>query len=105
MSPPEVLIWVRLRERVEGRTAFRRQHPIGPYIADFYCVAAKLVVEIDGAVHGEPRQAEHDAVRDRWMQAQGLMVPRVPAFEVMADPDGVVLGIVTVALEAIANRR
>ena len=48
MSPPEVLLWTRLRVlRGDGPT-FRRRHPIGPYIADFYCAAAKLVIEVDG---------------------------------------------------------
>lgn len=104
MSPPEVLVWVRLRERAEGHPTFRRQHPIGPYVADFYCAAAKLVVEVDGAVHGEPTQIEHDLVRGRWMRGKGLTVLRVPAFEVMADPDESAMGIFTVALELIASK-
>jgi len=54
MSPPEVLLWTRLRMlRGDGPT-FRRQHPISPYIADFYCAAAKLVIEVDRAAVAPP---------------------------------------------------
>ena len=98
MSPPEVLIWVRLRVRLEGQPRFRRQHPIGPYVADFYCSAAKLVVEIDGAIHGEDAQREHDLRRDAYMERLGLRVIRVSAADVMADPDACAQGIVDVAV-------
>src|SRR5580704_15769706 len=68
MSPPEVLLWVRLRQlRGEGPT-FRRQHPIGPYIADFYCASARLVVEVDGAGHTVDAQIAHDARRDAYFR-------------------------------------
>jgi very-short-patch-repair endonuclease len=48
LSPPEVLLWTRLRDRQPGRPTFRRRHPIGPYIADLHNAKARLVVEIDG---------------------------------------------------------
>jgi len=49
LSRSEVLLWVRLRGREPGQPTFRRQHPIGPYITDFCCSAARLVIEVDAA--------------------------------------------------------
>ncbi|WP_366852839.1 DUF559 domain-containing protein [Phenylobacterium sp.] len=48
MSLPEVILWTALRGREPGRPVFRRQHPIGPYVLDFYCAKARLCVEVDG---------------------------------------------------------
>jgi very-short-patch-repair endonuclease len=98
MSPPEVLLWTRLRLlRGEGPT-FRRQHPIGPYIADFYCSAARLVVEVDGAHHTEDGQIAHDAARSAYLERLGYRVVRCPAREVMRDADEAAQGIVQAAL-------
>lgn len=86
LSLPEMLLWRLLRlNRRELR--FRKQHPIGPYIADFYCPAAKMVIEIDGAVHNQRQDA--DGKRDVHMASLGLTVMRIPAAEVLADPEGV----------------
>ncbi|HEY7577739.1 MAG TPA: endonuclease domain-containing protein, partial [Acetobacteraceae bacterium] len=60
-TPAERLLWQGLRNRAVGRLKFRRQVPLGPYIADFYCASAKLVVEVDGVSHIDSRS---DAVRD-----------------------------------------
>ena len=105
MSPPEVLLWTRLRIlRGEGPT-FRRQHPIGPYVADFYCAAAKLVIEVDGAEHTEPAQMAHDERRDAYLRAHGYQVLRCPAGDVMRDADDVAQGIVEAALAPPPPRR
>jgi adenine-specific DNA-methyltransferase len=69
---------------------FRRQHAIGPYIADFYCREAHLVVEVDGAAHRTTDGLQYDRERDRYLRALGLEVLRVPAREVEADCEGVV---------------
>jgi very-short-patch-repair endonuclease len=98
MSRPEVLIWVRLRERSEDAPVFRRQHPVGPYVADFFCAAARLVVEVDGAIHAEEAQRRHDERRDAYLRGLGLRVIRVTGAEVMADPDTCTDGIVRTAL-------
>ena len=66
---------------------FRRQHPIGPYVADFYCPAAKIVIEVDGAVH-DRRQAS-DRKRDAYMASLSLQVLRIAAADVLADPTAV----------------
>lgn len=73
-------------------------HAVGPYIADFYCAA-----EIDGAVHGEDRQIIHDEARDAYLARLGLRVMRVPAGDVLADPDEIADGIFRVALERMAG--
>jgi very-short-patch-repair endonuclease len=90
LSLPEMLLWRLLRlKRRELR--FRRQHPIGPYIADFYCPAAKTVIEVDGAMHDWRQDA--DVGRDAYMESLGLRVIRVAAADVLADPDAVADGI------------
>ncbi|OIQ63207.1 hypothetical protein GALL_552520 [mine drainage metagenome] len=85
MTPPEVMLWVRLRKRVPGEPVFRRQHPVGPYILDFYCSAARLAVEVDGQGHGEAEQIRHDEIRDRWLASQGVTVHRMPASSILKD--------------------
>ena len=84
MSLPEGLLWQVLRSRPEG-LKFRRQHPLGPYIADFYCPSARLVVEIDGESHSMGDRPEQDVRRDAWISEQGLRVLRVPAQVVLGD--------------------
>jgi very-short-patch-repair endonuclease len=91
MSPPETRLWALLR-RSPGGVGFRRQHPIGPYVADFYCPAAKLVIEIDGLIHDYT--VKHDQARDEYMRNLGLAIVRIPAKEVMADALSVADGLV-----------
>jgi len=87
LSRSEVLLWVRLRGREPGEPTFRRQHPIGPYIADFYCSAAKLVVEVDGGVHREEDRMLRDAHREAFLRERGCRVLRVTDRKVLNDPD------------------
>jgi very-short-patch-repair endonuclease len=72
---------------------FRRQHPLGPYVADFYCASAKLVVEVDGESHSMGDRPSHDARRDRWLKEQGLRVIRIDAADVMDDLGSVITAI------------
>ena len=90
LSLPEMLLWRRLR-LVRRELRFRKQHPIGPFVADFYCPSAKLVIEIDGAMHNH--RADADYRRDQYMESLGLRVLRVPAADVLADPEGVADGL------------
>jgi len=101
LSPPEILLWTRLRARDPGKPNFRRQHPIGPYIADFYCAEARLVVEIDGGGHNAPDQIAHDERRDRYMSALEYRVLRINAADVMRDADEVADGLVRSAIGII----
>ena len=103
MSGPEVMLWTRLRGRGEGRPAFRRQHPIGSIIVDFYCPAARLAIEIDGATHEDEAQRKRDEARDRWLSVQGIQVLRIPAGAVHRDLSGVVDGILHAA-DALPRR-
>jgi very-short-patch-repair endonuclease len=91
MTAPEVKLWALLR-RSPGGVSFRRQHPVGPYVADFYCAAAKLVIEVDGLIHDYT--AERDQRRDEYMRSLGLHILRVPASEVMRDAASVADGLV-----------
>lgn len=75
-------LWQLVRNRQRQGMKFRRQHPIGPYTADFYCREAKLVVELDGEPHHTPEGQQKDKVRDAWMRAQGIEVLRFGGFEV-----------------------
>jgi very-short-patch-repair endonuclease len=74
MTPAERILWERLRDRGLAGFKFRRQHPIGAYIVDFYCAEARLVIEIDGVIHCQ--QFEADAIRSRELEAQGYRILR-----------------------------
>ncbi|MEL7689900.1 endonuclease domain-containing protein [Citromicrobium bathyomarinum] len=84
MSLPEVLLWQEMRQQSEFK--FRRQHPLGAYVLDFYCPAAKLCVEIDGIAHEMGGNPARDATRDEWLREQGAEVLRIPASEVLRSP-------------------
>ena len=90
---PEVLLWVALKDRPSG-LKFRKQHPSGPYVADFYRHVARMIIEVDGAAHEFGDRPHRDAARDRWFTLRGLDVLRVPARDVLNDCDAVVRGIV-----------
>ena len=94
MTLPEVLLWQALRARPTG-LKFRRQHPSGPYVLDFYCEEASLAIEVDGMAH-DSRQ-KRDAERDEWLAARGIRSCRIPAEEVLADPGAVTDAIVAAA--------
>ncbi len=82
MNSTELLIWSKLRRREVDGWKFRRQQPIGPYLVDFYCPAARLVVEIDGPVHLDEAQWSYDLRRQDWLEANGYRVLRFPVAEV-----------------------
>lgn len=89
MSDAERRLWAALRARQLDGLRFRRQHPIGSYIADFACLEKRLVVEVDGSQHAEPTQAAHDTRRTRWLESEGYRVVRVWTNEVLENLDGV----------------
>jgi very-short-patch-repair endonuclease len=102
MTPPELRLWSVLRGNRLAGFRFRRQHPIGPYILDFYCPAIGLAIEVDGEGHGHPKIAEHDSRRDRWLSAQGVTTIRLAAIDIRDNLDGVVAAIMA-ALEGGAD--
>ncbi|WP_299428357.1 endonuclease domain-containing protein [Sphingomonas bacterium] len=96
MSLPEVLLWQRLKGSPQG-IAFRKQHPIGGYRADFYCAAAKVVIEVDGIAHDMGDRPERDIQRTAWLEKQGYQILRVPAADVLKDADEAAQSIVSFA--------
>jgi len=86
-----------LSHRDLSRFKFRRQHPVGPYFADFACAWRRLIVECDGNTHDE-RKAQ-DAVRDLWFQRAGWRVLRFGDERVICDPDRVVAEILAVLVD------
>jgi very-short-patch-repair endonuclease len=94
MTKAEVVVWTRLQELNKRGYKFRRQHPIGPYIADVAHIRGKLVVEIDGVSHWTAERAEHDKRRDAFMASQGWNVLRLPDTDVYRDVAAVVDDIV-----------
>jgi very-short-patch-repair endonuclease len=92
-SPTHVerLLWNRLRFWQIDGFKFRRQQPLGNYIADFVCFERRLIVEIDGGQHSAQRQ--YDAKRDSWLHDQGFIVLRFWNSDIVENMDGVLQSI------------
>ena len=98
MTPAEAKLWARLRtNRLEG-FHFRRQQVIEPYIVDFYCHQAALVVEVDGGAHLD--QQEYDQLRESQLNARGLQVLRFSNRDVMKNMDAVLVEILRACRQA-----
>ena len=82
MSLPEVLLWRLLRK---ASPPIRRQHPLGAYVVDFYCPAAKLIIEVDGFAHDTGHRPRRDDFRDSWLRERGFALLRIPASDVLRD--------------------
>jgi len=96
MSLPEVLLWQALRAR-PGGLKFRRQHPAGPYVLDFFCASRRLAIEVDGEAYNRGDRPERDERRDAWLAWEAVEVCRIPASAVLADIESVVADILTIA--------
>ena len=90
MTESETVLWNALRKLKAG-IRFRRQHPIGDYIADFICLPAKLVREVDGGYHQEPQQQELDKQRTEFLVSKGYRVIRIKNEEISDDLNEVVM--------------
>ena len=86
MTPAEKALWRLLRDRSLAHLKFRRQHPIGDYITDFYCHELKLVVEVDGDIHQLPERKAADADREADLKSLGFTVLRFTNQQVLASP-------------------
>jgi len=86
-SLAEKILWKELRRKQTEGVRFRRQQPIGPYIADYYCSELALVIEIDGETHGG--REEYDLSRQQWLEANGIKVIRFSNSEIYKNLQGV----------------
>ena len=101
MPEAERRLWVRLRDRQLGNFRFRRQHTIGPYIADFACIEAMLVIECDGEQHGFDEALARDAKRTAFMESEGWMVLRFWNREIRDNMQGVLETILDAAENSV----
>jgi len=100
MTLPEGLLWRELRKR-PGGLKFRRQHPAGTYVLDFFCAAARLMIEVDGHAHDSGRAVAADARRSAFLRSQKVATVRVPATAILDDTDAAVARIVEICAERI----
>jgi very-short-patch-repair endonuclease len=100
-TPAEQVLWEILRDRRLEGIKFRRQKPIKIFVADFYCPELKLVVELDGDVHADPRQAAHDENRDSYLRSIGCTILRFPNRDLFENREAVL----TKILETVGQLR
>jgi len=100
-TPAEAALWRALRGRQVAGPRFRRQHPVGRFILDFYCPAKKLVVEVDGGVHDD--QTAHDEARTAQLEAHGYRVLRIRNEQVLTDLPSVLDQIASTAATIIGQ--
>ncbi len=99
LTNAETMLWSRLRRGQIRGLKFRRQHPIGPFIVDFACWEARLVIEVDGATHSSESERKKDANRTAFLDQAGWDVLRVWNNEVYSNLNGVIEAIETRAFE------
>jgi very-short-patch-repair endonuclease len=89
MTRAEILLWRYLKAHHLDGLAFRRQAPMGRYVVDFVCHAARIVVELDGETHDFDAPQRNDAVRDTWLASRGYVVLRFTNEQVLSSLEGV----------------
>ena len=97
LSLPEGLLWRAIKGRKADGLHVRKQHPLGPYVLDFYCHEVRLCVEVDGAAHGWRDRALKDVRRDDWLADRGIRTLRISASCILDDVDDAVRMIVAAA--------
>jgi very-short-patch-repair endonuclease len=95
----EEILWEYLRSKKLNGLKFRRQHPLGNYVADFYCHEKKLVIELDGAIHDTKENIEYDKARTNQLNQEGISVVRFRNEEVIND-----IKTVTKKIREVANK-
>jgi len=98
----ERLLWARLRDRRLNGLKFRRQAPCGPYVADFLCEAARLIIELDGSHHGAQNEMEADVARTQHLNSLGYHVHRVWNVDFKSNVSGVLDEIVAIATHRLS---
>lgn len=89
VTDPESLLWACLRARRMNKRKFRRQHPVAPYVLDFYCADLKLAIELDDGQHNTTEGKQHDKGRAAFLRSQGIDTLRFTNDEMMRNTDGV----------------
>jgi very-short-patch-repair endonuclease len=89
MTQTEVILWSRLKNREEFRVKFRRQHPVGNFILDFYCHQFKLAIEIEGEIHNLPENIEKDKARMEELDRLGIRILVFTNHQVLNELDSV----------------
>ena len=84
LTKPELMLWQYLRSSPSGHK-FRKQHPAGPYVLDFFCARANLAIEVDGMAHDTEVRAARDLARDAWQNLRLYSTLRIPAVDVVRD--------------------
>ncbi len=92
VTESEAILWKAVRKDIQGYK-FRRQHPIGDYIADFICLPKKLVIEVDGGYHDTPEQQQEDQIRTSFLESKGYTVIRFKNDEILYDLPMVIMRI------------
>lgn len=90
MTDAERLLWSKIRRKQLLHLQFYRQKPLGNYIVDFYCPAAKLIIEVDGSQHFQAEQLEYDRMRDDFLTGLGFKILRFSNLEVLRNIEGVI---------------
>ncbi|OIR18027.1 hypothetical protein GALL_13530 [mine drainage metagenome] len=103
MTDAEALLWMMLRNRRIAGAKFRRQHPVGRYILDFYCDEKRLGIELDGGQHSEA--VEYDKQRDSWLRVQGIQVLRFWNNQMLTETEVVLEVIYQAIVEANSNKK
>lgn len=103
MTDAEALLWMFLRNRRVAGAKFMRQHPVGRYILDFYCIENGLAIELDGGQHGEA--ADYDQQRDGWLRSQGIQVLRFWNNQMLAETEAVMEAIYRAIVETKKDQR
>lgn len=97
MTKSEALLWNRLRRRGLNGWKIRRQHPVGPYVVDFYCPELRIAIEVDGGIHGTGDRPERDATRQETIESLGIRFIRVRSEAVERDIDAVIAALLPFA--------
>ena len=102
LTKPELLLWQYLGASPSGHK-FRKQHPAGPYVLDFFCARANLAIEVDGKAHDTEMRAASDVARDTWLAAHRIYTLRIPAVDVLKDAADVTNNIIIIIDDRLAH--
>ena len=103
MTKPEIWLWGGLKSQHKSGPVFRRQHAIGLYVLDFYCVKARLAIEVDEEIHSRDEQRLKDEVRDTYFASLGIETYRIIARDLLMSPDETITGLVEFTLARIES--